>query len=121
MAVVCACLPTLRPIWFHFYPKKVATTVDSNSYDRYGYGNGRKGGSGTAHSRSRGTGGIRAYTEIDEDGLELDDRPKAGRRDIVKQTVIAQTVDDVGDGSSSTTDLRPKFGSWTDGKGPRAI
>ncbi|KAH7007944.1 uncharacterized protein B0I36DRAFT_258309 [Microdochium trichocladiopsis] len=121
MAVVCACLPTLRPIWFHFYPKKAVT--GSNSYE-FGYG---------ASSSRKGTGrnNIRSapYTEIDE--MELGENgsamgmggsdgayhnreqlPNGRSKEIVKQMVIAQTVDDAGD-ASSTTDLRPtEQGSW---------
>ncbi|KAJ1323063.1 hypothetical protein MN608_11917 [Microdochium nivale] len=135
MAVVCACLPTLRPIWFHFFPKPA--TTGSNAYE-YGYGGSgsrQRGGTGGRKSNIRST----PYTEIDEDMMELgetggkskssansDDTknnssgssraeynnqvpvpPRRGSRDIVKQIVIAQTVDDARVSSSSTTDLRP--------------
>lgn len=136
MAVVCACLPTLRPIWFHFYPK--AELSGNKSYE-YGYGanasrssrkTGGGGGMGTGTGRNtRST----PYREIDED-VELGDRAHIGRvvgegglgarasfrsqvpgaNDIVKQTVIAQTVDDALD-SSSTTDLRPMGGAGDHG------
>ncbi|KAH7014138.1 uncharacterized protein B0I36DRAFT_255318 [Microdochium trichocladiopsis] len=120
MAVVCACLPTLRPIWTHFYPKKTAT--GNNSYE-YGY-SGSNSRKGTGRNNIRST----PYTEIDEMELNptgaksenpayLDQPNRQGSRHIVKQTVIAQTVDDVED-SSSTTDLRPtEQGRWNGGYG----
>ncbi|KXJ86615.1 hypothetical protein Micbo1qcDRAFT_126086 [Microdochium bolleyi] len=137
MAVVCACLPTLRPIWFHFYPKAAAT--GSSSYE-YGYGgrgaaNSKRSGTGR-HLNGSGSNPIRStpYTEIDE--MELTDNASGkassrygagagaggGPRDIVKKTVIAQTVDDVPD-NSSTSDLRPRArdveegGAWRGGYG----
>jgi hypothetical protein len=65
LAIVCACLPTLRPIWFHFHPRQPTTKNSS-----YGYGssklsaNKRHSSFGTKYANSR-----KPYQEIDE--LEL--------------------------------------------------
>jgi hypothetical protein len=32
LAIVCACLPTLRPIWFHFRPRQPPTRASSSAY-----------------------------------------------------------------------------------------
>lgn len=65
LAIVCACLPTLRPIWFHFHPRQPTTNKSS-----YGYGSSKITGTknnstfGTKYGNSR-----KPYQEIDE--LEL--------------------------------------------------
>lgn len=105
MAVVCACLPTLRPIWTHFFPKK--TVTGTNSYE-YGYGSSRKG------TRKNNMNNTPPYTELDEIELDVTGTKKFGQpsgRDILKETVIHQTVES--QDSSSTTNLRPaERGIW---------
>lgn len=104
LAIVCACLPTLRPIWSHFFPKPVATGTSD-----YEYGSsGRMGGMKNSLKQS-----IRKppYEELDELELTMYDR-QAGKdrstspegRDIIKQTTIQQTIGPPD--SSSTADLR---------------
>ncbi|KAH7094484.1 hypothetical protein FB567DRAFT_4739 [Paraphoma chrysanthemicola] len=63
LAIVCACLPTLRPIWFHFHPRQITTTSGT------GYGSSKQ--TGTKNSGSLGMYGSsrKPYKEIDE--LEL--------------------------------------------------
>jgi hypothetical protein len=65
LGIVCACLPTLRPIWFHFHPREPTTKGSS-----YGYGSSKP----TASKRYSSFGGKYSstrtpYKEIDE--LEL--------------------------------------------------
>ncbi|KAH7176184.1 hypothetical protein EDB81DRAFT_633774 [Dactylonectria macrodidyma] len=99
LAVVCACLPTLRPIWKYFFHNPVTTGNDSYEYR---YGSGRRTG---GHKATLNTP---PYEELDE--MELRDasetrRGPLARRDIVKQTTIQQTIES--SDSSSTTNLRP--------------
>ncbi|KAH6695753.1 hypothetical protein F5X68DRAFT_272976 [Plectosphaerella plurivora] len=108
MAVVCACLPTLRPIWRHLFPKPTAT---GNSSYELGYGSGRR-----VTKRSRNPV---PYTEIDEMELRGGGQTRSGSpdgKDILKETTISQTVEP--SDSSSTTDLRPtEPGYWSQGQG----
>ncbi|KAH8661084.1 hypothetical protein BGZ61DRAFT_464724 [Ilyonectria robusta] len=109
LAVVCACLPTLRPIWKYLFPKPVTTGTDSYEYR---YGSGRRTGGHKA------TANTLPYEELDE--MELHDARETGsgalaRRDIVKQTTIQQTIES--SDSSSTTNLRPaEFSAWPLGR-----
>ncbi|KAM5344560.1 hypothetical protein ACJ41O_013095 [Fusarium nematophilum] len=105
MAVVCACLPTLRPIWRHMFPKE--TTTGNTSYE-LGYGSARR----TNRKNNRNT---TPYTELDEiDGGRTRSGSPDGR-DIIKETIIHQTVEP--SDSSSTTNLRPTDpGFWSSGR-----
>ncbi|KAG6355427.1 hypothetical protein INS49_003389 [Diaporthe citri] len=105
LAIVCACLPTLRPIRSHFFPKPVATCTSD-----YEYGSsGRMGAMKNSLKQS-----IRKpYEELDELELTMYDRQAVGAdgrsaspegRDIIKQTTIQQTIG--APDSSSTADLR---------------
>jgi hypothetical protein len=73
LAIVCACLPTLRPIWFHFRPRQ-ATTKNSTS----GYGSSKFTGTknhssfGAKYGHSR-----KPYKEIDEVELTKYDHEQA--------------------------------------------
>lgn len=108
MAVVCACLPTLRPIWRHIFPK--ATATGNSSYE-LGYGT-----SGRRVTRKNNTNST-PYAELDEmelrDGARDRDRSTSPEgRDILKETTIHQTVE-VSD-SSSTANLRSnEAGFWS--------
>ncbi|CRK18777.1 hypothetical protein BN1723_002907 [Verticillium longisporum] len=94
MAVVCACLPTLRPIWRHVFPKETAT--GNNSYE-LGYGSARKGGKKGSHNNM-------PYTELDEMELNAGNShtrsasPASGT--VVKETRIRQTVEPADDSSA---------------------
>ncbi|KAK0386875.1 hypothetical protein NLU13_5188 [Sarocladium strictum] len=107
MAVVCACLPTLRPLWISLFPKE-ATTIN-NSYE-LGYGSAARSNRVT---NQRST----PYTEIDELELRDGSRTRTGSpdgRDILKKTTISQTVEP--SDSSSTKELRPTDSEfWRDG------
>jgi hypothetical protein len=107
MAVVCACLPTLRPIWRHMFPKQ---TVTGNTSYELGYGSGRRV---TRKTRANTV----PYTEIDEMELRGGGQTRSGSpdgKDIIKETTISQTVEP--SDSSSTTDLRPtEPGFWSQG------
>lgn len=96
LAIVCACLPTLRPIWFHYHPRPATTHTGS------GYGSSKT--MGTRQS-SRGVkyGGFtrKSYKEVDE--IELtrfeqtpstsSDIPSmASERGILKAVTIHQTL-----------------------------
>ncbi|KAL1883347.1 hypothetical protein Daus18300_000405 [Diaporthe australafricana] len=103
LAIVCACLPTLRPIYSHFFPKPAATGTDD-----YEYGSSGRMGQ-MKHSIKKSI--RKPYEELDEE-LELTvyDRqvarsasPPQGR-DIIKQTTIQQTIGPPGTGS--TADLK---------------
>ncbi|KAK2764149.1 integral membrane [Colletotrichum kahawae] len=86
LAIVCACLPTLRPIWLHFFPKPAAT--GSNSYE---YGSSKRYGARKSSLRTP------PYEELDE--LELtrhDGLTRSGsirENDIVGETTIHQTIE----------------------------
>lgn len=107
MAVVCACLPTLRPIWRHMFPREAVT--GNTSYE-LGYGSGRRV---TRKTHANTT----PYTEIDEMELHGGGRTRSGSpegKDIIKETTISQTVEP--SDSSSTTNLRPTEAAfWTQG------
>ncbi|KAF6786839.1 hypothetical protein CSOJ01_15327 [Colletotrichum sojae] len=96
LAIVCACLPTLRPIWMHFFPKPITTT--SASYD---YGSSRRIGGTKVSART-------PYEELDE--MELtravgDTRSGSPEdRGIIRETTIHQTIEP--SDSSSTANLR---------------
>ncbi|KAF0331934.1 integral membrane protein [Colletotrichum asianum] len=96
LAIVCACLPTLRPIWLHFFPKPAAT--GSNSYE---YGSSKRYGARKSSLRTP------PYEELDE--LELtrhDGLTRSGsvrENDIVRETTIHQTIEP--SDNSSTANL----------------
>ncbi|KAF2246551.1 hypothetical protein BU26DRAFT_48625 [Trematosphaeria pertusa] len=102
LAIVCACLPTLRPIWLHFFPKPVATQSGSG----YGYGSSRL--AGTKNSSLGVKFGRMPYEEIEELELtrheQLPSLPHNGV--IVREVTIQQTTEQSED--SSTTSLRGK-------------
>lgn len=106
---MCACLPTLRPIWKYFFPNPATTGNDSYEYN---YGSGRRTGGHKA------TANTPPYEELDEMELHDASGTRSGslaRRDIVKQTTIQQTIES--SDSSSTTNLRPaEFAAWPLGK-----
>lgn len=81
MAVICACLPTLKPIWTHFYPKK---TVTGNTSYEFGYGFGKK-----IFRKNKTKNKI--YMELNKKELNITEssRPKQPfSRNILKKTVI---------------------------------
>ncbi|KAF4921666.1 Satratoxin biosynthesis SC1 cluster protein 4 [Colletotrichum viniferum] len=98
LAIVCACLPTLRPIWLHFFPKPAAT--GSNSYE---YGSSKRYGARKSSLRTP------PYEE-ELDELELtrhDALTRSGsirENDIVRETTIHQTIEP--SDNSSTANLR---------------
>ncbi|KAK2017651.1 hypothetical protein LZ32DRAFT_600433 [Colletotrichum eremochloae] len=93
LAIVCACLPTMRPIWIHFFPVPKLTGAGS-----YGY----------ASSRRIKNSVRTPYQELDD--LELSRNDDNSRlkspteRNIVKETTIQQTIESLGE--SSTANLR---------------
>lgn len=105
LAIVCACLPTLRPIWAHFFPKPVATGTSDYEY-------GSSGRMGAMKNSLKQSIRNKPYEELDELELTMYDRGAGadGRsaspegRDIIKQTTIQQTIGPPD--SSSTAELR---------------
>lgn len=97
LGVVCACLPTLRPIWFFFYPRQATQTGS-------GYGYGSSGMNGTKGSSFGGNLGRKPYQEIDEVELTRveraprtppeDQSTRSDRSDggILKAVTIHQTL-----------------------------
>ncbi|OAL47140.1 hypothetical protein IQ07DRAFT_130494 [Pyrenochaeta sp. DS3sAY3a] len=85
LGVVCACLPTLRPIWFFFYPRQATQTGS-------GYGYGSSGMNGTKGSSFGANLGRKPYQEIDE--VELTRVERAPRTPPEDQS----TRSDRGDG-----------------------
>ncbi|KAI7909553.1 hypothetical protein M0657_011795 [Pyricularia oryzae] len=82
MAVICACLPTLRPIWTHFYPKK---TVTGNTSYELGYGSSKK-----VPTKNK------TYMELNEGEFNAAESSRPEQpfgRNIIKETVISQTVE----------------------------
>jgi hypothetical protein len=61
LAIVCACLPTLRPIWFHFNPRPVTSHTGS------GYGSSKFSGTKNSSFGAK-YGGLarKPYQELDE-------------------------------------------------------
>ncbi|KAI3390610.1 hypothetical protein diail_9089 [Diaporthe ilicicola] len=108
LAIVCACLPTLRPIYSHFFPKPIATGTDD-----YEFGSsGRMGQMKNSIKKS-----IRKpYEELDDLELTMYDHQARSAspqgRDIIKQTTIQQTIGPPE--HSSTTNLRDQ-GAGFDG------
>ncbi|CAG5182445.1 uncharacterized protein ALTATR162_LOCUS10165 [Alternaria atra] len=106
LGVVCACLPTLRPIWFYFYPREATQT--SSGYG-YGYGSSGHGfGSsaldGTTKSSTFASKLVRKpYQEIDEVELTTrfehapstppEDALTLNKRGITKEVTIHQTLE----------------------------
>ncbi|KAF9693419.1 hypothetical protein EKO04_008653 [Ascochyta lentis] len=96
LAIVCACLPTLRPIWFHFYPRPATTHTGS------GYGSSKPTGTRNSSFGIKYGGFARnPYTELDE--IELtrcgqapsssSDIPSiTNERGILKAVTIHQTL-----------------------------
>ncbi|KAF1950214.1 hypothetical protein CC80DRAFT_539845 [Byssothecium circinans] len=86
LAVVCACLPTLRPIWLHFFPKPITMQYHS------GYGSSRL--TGTKNSSLGPKFARKPYEEIEE--LELTRHPghahELGERGITREVTIHQTT-----------------------------
>lgn len=104
LAIVCACLPTLRPIWSHFFPKPAATGTSDYEY-------GSSGRVGAMKHSLKYSNRKPPYEELDELELTMYDRNKTvGRsaspegKDIIKQTTIQQTIGPAD--SSSTANLR---------------
>ncbi|QBZ53320.1 hypothetical protein PoMZ_08996 [Pyricularia oryzae] len=86
MPVICACLPTLKPIWTHFYPKK---TVTGNTLYEFGYGFGRK-----VFRKNKVKNKI--YMELNEREFNAAESSRPEQpfgRNIFKETVIFQTVE----------------------------
>lgn len=112
LAIVCACLPTLRPIWAHFFPKPAATGTSDYEY-------GSSGRMGAVKNSLKQSIRNKPYEELDELELTVYDHRQPGvlghgggglrsaspeGRDIIKQTTIQQTIGPPD--SSSTADLR---------------
>lgn len=102
LGVVCACLPTLRPIWLFFYPRKSTQTGSGYGYGSSGQGFGSSGLHATKNSHFGGNSVRKPYEEIDEIELTRSERapptpPEDGsalsRGVIVKATTIHQTLD----------------------------
>ncbi|KAI8934140.1 hypothetical protein NX059_008895 [Plenodomus lindquistii] len=95
LGVVCACLPTLRPIWFFFYPRTSTQTGSSYAY-------GSSGLTGTKNSNFANKYPRKPYREIDE--MELtrhetapptpsEDASSNSQRGITKAVTIHQTLE----------------------------
>ncbi|KAF1849777.1 uncharacterized protein K460DRAFT_3527 [Cucurbitaria berberidis CBS 394.84] len=94
LGIVCACLPTLRPIWLYFYPRQVSKTGT-------GYGYGSSGMNGTKNSSFGGSLVRTPYKELDEMELtRIEHPPQTPPEDqfshsgggILKATTIHQTL-----------------------------
>lgn len=101
LAIVCACLPTLRPIYLHFFPKPVTTTSSG-----YGYGSSKQ--TGTKKSTLGAKFGHSPYEELEELELTRHGQTRAGSPEggITREVTIHQTTEPSED--SSTTSLRGK-------------
>jgi hypothetical protein len=95
LAIVCACLPTLRPIWFHFHPRPVNTHLGS------GYGSSKLTGTRASSFGVKYGGSRKPYQELEEveltqyEGmaLQLSDPPSmTNERVILKAVAIHQTL-----------------------------
>ncbi|KAH6629403.1 hypothetical protein C7974DRAFT_185841 [Boeremia exigua] len=95
LAIVCACLPTLRPIWFHFNPRPSTQTGS-------GYGSSRLTGTKSSSFATKYGGTRKPYTELDEIELTYceptpstssDPPSMANERGIAKPVEIRQTLD----------------------------
>ncbi|KAH9876296.1 hypothetical protein J1614_004175 [Plenodomus biglobosus] len=102
LGVVCACLPTLRPIWFFFYPKPLTETTSAYGYGSSGQNYGSSGVNGTRNSTFTNKYPRKPYREIDE--IELtgherspptppEDTSSTTQGGILKAVTIHQTLD----------------------------
>lgn len=103
LGVVCACLPTLRPIWFFFYPRQSTQTGSGYGYESSGKDFGSSGTNGMMNTSFGGKLARKPYQEIDE--IELtrrgqsppatppEDEPTASERHIIVATTIHQTLE----------------------------
>ncbi|KNG43927.1 hypothetical protein DDE82_008334 [Stemphylium lycopersici] len=103
LGLVCACLPTLRPIWFYFYPREPTQTGSSYGYGSLGRGFGSSALHGTTKSSAfSGKPARKPYQEIDE--IELTARSEhapptppedafaMSRPGIIKEVTVHQTL-----------------------------
>lgn len=96
LAIVCACLPTLRPIWFHFRPRPATTHTGS------GYASSRLTGTkSSGFGVKYGSSSRKPYQELDEVELtryegtpsESSDLPSVtNEQGIIKAVTIHQTL-----------------------------
>ncbi|CBX91978.1 hypothetical protein IAQ61_000183 [Plenodomus lingam] len=103
LGVVCACLPTLRPIWFYFYPRKPTETSSGYAYG-YGsaslnYGSSQANGTRTSIANKFPR---KPYREIDEieltrhersPGTPPEEASSTNQGGILKAVTIHQTLD----------------------------
>ncbi|KAF3032399.1 hypothetical protein E8E11_000395 [Didymella keratinophila] len=95
LAIVCACLPTLRPIWFHFRPRPATTHTGS------GYGSSKLTGTRASSFGVQYGGSRKPYQELEEVELtqyegtasQSSDFPSmTNERGILKAVTIRQTL-----------------------------
>ena len=100
LAIVCACLPTLRPIWFHFRPRPV-TTHTGSGYGGSGYGSSKLTGTRNSSFGVKYGGPRKPYQELDEVELTRHEAspcesyefpPVANEGGILKAVTIHQTL-----------------------------
>lgn len=93
LAIVCACLPTLGPIWLHFHPRPATTHTGS------GYGSSKLTGTRNSSFGVKYGGSRKPYHELDEVELtqyegtrsQSSDLPVTNERGILKAVTIHQT------------------------------
>lgn len=100
LAIVCACLPTLRPIWTFFCPRQPTTLRTGSGYaSGYGSGYGSSKVTGTRNSSL----GVKyrdftrtPYEEIEELELTRHEQAQPGlpERGIVREVTIHQSTSD---------------------------
>ncbi|EMD60130.1 hypothetical protein COCSADRAFT_164265 [Bipolaris sorokiniana ND90Pr] len=105
LGLVCACLPTLRPIWFFFYPKEETRTGYGYGYGSSGRGYGSSGLHGTKNSSFSAKLARKPYQSIDEMELttrseeilpppvEHDSSSSTDKHGIRKEVTIHQTLE----------------------------
>ncbi|KAF2846306.1 hypothetical protein T440DRAFT_521871 [Plenodomus tracheiphilus IPT5] len=102
LGVVCACLPTLRPIWLFYYPRPSTQTSSAYGYGSSGHGFGSSGLNGTRNSNFTNKFPRKPYKEIDEIELTRHERSpptppeeasSKSQGGIVKAVTIHQTLE----------------------------
>lgn len=95
LAIVCASLPTLRPIWFHFHPRPATTHTGS------GYGSSKLTGTRASSFGVKHGGSRKPYKELEEVELtqyegtasQSSESPSmTNERGILKAVTIHQTL-----------------------------
>ncbi|XXH00058.1 hypothetical protein Hte_006400 [Hypoxylon texense] len=107
LAVVCACLPTLRPVVVRVFPRLLHTTVDSTPSWRGGNGTGTRTGGRRGGTQQRVTGdenGTYRMRELPSGDFSSDDnKPEDG--DVERGVIRVKSTIDINVEQESVSDM----------------